>query len=281
MKYLEATVFAIICNIVINYAVSWSSNAKCKCINTKLGFLADCSGLGLTTVPWFIDSVISVNLSKKSLTKLPPEGRPPSKLMYVDLSLNMIKNFSTDGALTFSTTKYLLSLNLSHNRCLLDRDTDLNGTFKNLGKLQHLDVSYNSFGNRSNYCPYDVFRELQSLQHLHIDAVLNILFGKGFLVLRQLTHLKLTGLASRITIPNDFFVHLSNLIYLDMSAQWYRQDSLLTGLKHIESGNVRKLARFEILDISFNRKIGLCGFTNVTHDLIYLLRQLRFTKLNI
>ncbi|CAC5359740.1 unnamed protein product [Mytilus coruscus] len=171
MTYLEATIFAIICNIGINYAFNCSSNSNCICINTTLGLIVDCSGLGLTTVPLFTDSVISVNLSKNSLTKLPPVGRLPCKLKYLDLSVNMIKNFSTDRALSFSTTKHLLSLNLSYNRILLDKDTYFDGIFKNLRKLLHLDVSYNSFGNRSYYCPDEVFQELQSLQSLHIDAV--------------------------------------------------------------------------------------------------------------
>ncbi|CAC5359741.1 unnamed protein product [Mytilus coruscus] len=52
-----------------------------------------------------------------------------------------------------------------------------------------------------------------------------------------------------------------------MSAQWDRQVSVFTGLEHIESGTFRRLAHLEILDISYNRKLGLCGFTNVTHDL--------------
>ncbi|XP_076071675.1 toll-like receptor 4 [Mytilus galloprovincialis] len=250
----------------MTYAFNCSSNASCLCVNTPSGLIADCSGLGLTKVPLFTDRVISVNLSKNCLTTLPPEGSLPSKLKYLDLSVNMIRNFSTDGTLPFSTTKHMLSLNLSYNMILLDRDTYFDGIFRNLRQLQHLDVSYNSLGNRSYYCPDEVFQELQSLQRLHIDAVLNVSFGKGFLALRQLTHLKLTGLATRITIPNNYFLHLPNLISLDMSAQWDTQ-GLFTGLEHIESGTFRRLAHLEILDISYNRKLGLCGFTNVTHDL--------------
>ncbi|CAG2244478.1 LRFN5 [Mytilus edulis] len=251
----------------MNYAFKCSSNSNCVCINTPLGLIADCSGLGLTTVPWFTNSVVSVNLSKNSLTQLPPQGRLSLKLKYLDLSVNMIRNFSTDGTLPFSNTKHILSLNLSYNRILLDRDTYVDGIFKNLQKLQHLDVSYNSFGDRKYYCPDEVFKELQSLKRLHIDAVLNVSFGKGFLALRQLTHLKLTGLTSRITIPKNYFLYLPNLIFLDLSAQWDKQFSYFTGLEHIESGTFRRLVHLEILDISYNRKLGLCGFTNVTHDL--------------
>ncbi|CAC5359734.1 unnamed protein product [Mytilus coruscus] len=231
----------------MNYASKCSSNENRICMKTMFGFLADCSGLGLTAVPWFTESVISVNLSKNSLQNVPQDDRLPSKLKYLDLSENIILNFGTDGPLPFSNTKHLLSLNLSHNRISLDKETYFKGIFTNLGELQHLDVSHKSFGNRSYYCPDEVFQELESLQSLSIDG--------------------LTELTSRITIPNDYFVHFPNLKFLDLSSHWDRHVSLFAGLDHIESGTFRRLARLEVLNISYKRKLGLCGFKNVTHDL--------------
>ncbi|CAC5359737.1 unnamed protein product [Mytilus coruscus] len=248
-------------------AVKCSSNANCTCINTTLGFLSDCSGLGLTTVPWFTDSVISVNLSKNSLKQLPQDDRLPSKLKFLDLSFNMIQNFNADGSFPFTTTKHLLGLNLSYNNISLDNDIYFGGVFSNLGKLQHLDLSYNSFGNRSYYCPDEVFQELKSIKSLHIDAVVNVSFGKGFSALPKLTNLTLTGLSARKTIHNDFFLHLPNLKFIDMSSQWDRNVSMYSGLERIERGTFRRLRHLEFLDISYHRQIGLCGFTNVTHDL--------------
>ncbi|XP_063415821.1 toll-like receptor 4 [Mytilus trossulus] len=133
--------------------------------------------------------------------------------------------------------------------------------------LQHLDVSYNSFDNRSYYCPDEVFKELKSIQSLHIDAVVNVSFGKEFSRLHKLTNLKLTGLSARKTVHNDFFRHLPNLKFIDMSSQWDRNVSMFSGLKSIERGTFRRLPYLEVLDISYHRRIGLCGFTNVTHDL--------------
>ncbi|XP_071124657.1 toll-like receptor 4 [Mytilus edulis] len=248
-------------------AVKCSSYANCTCIQTTLGFLSDCSGLGLTSVPWFTDIVISVNLSKNFLTQLPQNDRLPSKLKHLDLSFNKIQNFNSDGLFPFTTTKQLMTLNLSYNNISLDRDIYVDGVFRNLEKLQHLDVSYNSFDNRSYYCPDEVFKELKSIQSLHIDAVVNVSFGKEFSTLPKLTNLTLTGLSARKTVHNDFFRHLPNLKFIDMSSQWDRNVSMYSGLESIERGTFRRLPYLEVLDISYHRRIGLCGFTNVTHDL--------------
>ncbi|VDI69737.1 Hypothetical predicted protein [Mytilus galloprovincialis] len=160
-----------------------------------------------------------------------------------------------------------MTLNLSYNNISLDRDIYVDGVFRNLGKLQHLDVSYNSFDNRSYYCPDEVFKELKSIQSLHIDAVVNVSFGKKFSTLPKLTNLTLTGLSARKTVHNDFFRHLPNLKFIDMSSQWDRNVSMYSGLECIERGTFRRLPYLEVLDISYHRRIGLCGFTNVSHDL--------------
>ncbi|CAG2223229.1 unnamed protein product [Mytilus edulis] len=84
--------------------------------------------------------------------------------------------------------------------------------------------------------------DLLSLKMLTIDGVNNVSFGSKFSILHNLS-LKVTGLAARGTIQKDMFQHLPNIRFLDLSSRTVR-------------------------------RLGLCGFRNVTYDLPFTAIQI-------
>ncbi|CAC5404918.1 unnamed protein product [Mytilus coruscus] len=244
-----------------------SSNRKCICLDLSEGILADCSTLGLTRSPHFQEGVVSVNLSFNLLIHLPDEGYLPTTLKYLDLTKNKISKFNNDEFVPFSTVHNIISLNLSGNFLSLDADTYYTGVFQNLKYLQYLDVSNNSNANKSYYCPDKVFQELSSLQSLLIDGVQNVTFGKGFSTLTNLTLLRITGIAVKRIINREYFDNFPNLEHLDLSATSEWRNISDFALTNFEKGALQKLTKLQYLDISYHRKLRMCGFRNVTSDL--------------
>ncbi|CAC5404910.1 unnamed protein product [Mytilus coruscus] len=255
-----------------------STNRKCKCSNITDGILADCSALNLTKSPYFEERVVSVNLSRNLLTHLPDEGLLPAKLKYLDLAENNISKFTKGELAPFSTARNIISLNLSTNLLSLDIDTYYKGVFQNLKYLQYLDLSNNSNANKSYYCPDKVFQELSSLQSLLIDGVKNVTFGKGFSTLKNLTLLQITGIATNWYLSRGYFDNFPNLEHLDISAttEWRKISDF--ALISVEKGVFQKLTKLQYLDISYHRKLHMCGFQNVTNDLQYT--SIRILKAN-
>ncbi|XP_071179429.1 toll-like receptor 4 isoform X2 [Mytilus edulis] len=255
-----------------------SSNRKCKCSNITGGILADCSALNLTKSPYFEEKVVSVNLSSNLFTYFPEEGYLPKKLKNLDLAKNKISKFSKGEVTPFSTPCNIVSLNLSSNFLSLDIETYYKGVFQNLKYLQYLDVSNNSNEDKDYYCPDQVFQELSSLQSLLIDGVKNVTFDKGFSTLSNLTFLTITGIVAKGIITREYFNNFPNLEYLDISAatEWrtFYNFSLFT----FETGALQKLTKLQYLDISYHRRLHMCGFRNVTYDLPYT--SIRILKAN-
>ncbi|CAC5359730.1 unnamed protein product [Mytilus coruscus] len=231
------------------------------------GISADCSNLGLLNSPFFMKNVISANLSFNFLTSLPDEGLLPAGLKFLDLSSNKISNFSHDGLPPFTTSTTLLSLNLSNNYISLDSKTYFKGVFKNLFDLKILDIFNNSYEIISYYCPDEVFVDLISLESLSIDGVKNVTFGRRFAHLHNLTSLKVAGLAARGTIQKDMFQHFPFIRFLDFSSRTEWRNIEHFAVLIIEQGTIKNLPHLEVLDISYNRRLGLCGFRNVSYDL--------------
>ncbi|VDI77840.1 toll-like receptor 13 [Mytilus galloprovincialis] len=244
-----------------------SSNRRCKCLDSNEGILADCSALGLTKSPHFQEGVVSVNLSFNLIIYLPDEGYLPTTLRHLDLTKNKISKFRNHELVPFSNVHNIISLNLSSNFLSLDDDTYYTGVFQNLKYLQYLDVSNNSNENRSYYCPDKVFQELSSLQNLLIDGVQNVTFGKGFSTLKNLTMLKITGIAVQRIINKEYFDNFPNLEHLDISATLEWRNITDFALTNFEKGSLQKLQKLQYLDISYHRKLRMCGFRNVTNDL--------------
>lgn len=195
-----------------------STNRKCKCLDISEGILADCSALHLIKAPFFHEGVVSVNLRLNLLTYLPDDGYLPVTLKYLDLAKNKISKLRNDKLVPFSTSHNIISLNLSNNLLSLDNETYHPGVFQNLKYLKYLDISNNSNEYKSYYCPDQVFQDLSSLQSLLIDGVKNITFGKGFSTLKNLTSLKITGIAAKGIVNREYFDNFPNLEHLDISA---------------------------------------------------------------
>ncbi|CAG2204859.1 unnamed protein product [Mytilus edulis] len=224
-----------------------SSNRECKCSNITGGILADCSALNLTKSPYFEEKVVSVNLSSNLFTYFPEEGYLPKKLKYLDLAKNKISKFSKGEVTPFSTPCNIMCQTI---------------------QMQ----------TKSYYCPDKAFQELSSLQSLLIDGVKNVTFDKGFSTLSNLTFLTITGIVAKGIITREYFNNFPNLEYLDISAttEWrtFYNFSLFT----FETGALQKLTKLQYLDISYHRRLHMCGFQNVTYDLPYT--SIRILKAN-
>lgn len=218
---------------------------------------------------FFHEGVVSVNLSLNLLTYLPDDGYLSVTLKYLDLAKNKISKLRNAKLVPFSTSHNTISLNLSSNLLSLDNETYHPGVFQNLKYLKYLNISNNSNEYKSYYCPDQVFQDLSSLQSLLIDGVKNITFGKGFSTLKNLTSLKITGIAANGIVSREYFDNFPNLEHLDISAttEWRRIDHF--ALTVFEKGALQKLTKLQYFDISYHRRLHMCGFQNVTNDLPY------------
>ncbi|VDI10316.1 Hypothetical predicted protein [Mytilus galloprovincialis] len=116
--------------------------------------------------------------------------------------------------------------------------------------------------------------DLSSLKKLTIDGVKNVSFGSQFSGLHNLTSLKVTGLAARGTIQKDMFQHFPFIRFLDLSSRTVRRYIEDFSVLAIEQETIKNLSHLEVLDISYNPRLGLCGFRNVTYDLSFTAIQI-------
>lgn len=240
------------------------------------GISADCSNLGLREMPGFANNVITINVSRNLIQTLDGNFKLPEKLENLDVSFNRINNFGNDS---FVSTLNLISLNASNNNISLNKQTYFPGVFKVLEKLEHLDVSNNSYIFKSTepFSLDDAFADLKSLKQLTIDAALNVEFGKKFDQLTNLIYLRVTNVCVLGFISKSYFSHLPYLKTLDISSDSNFKNSSVNCpymLDGIEKGTLNNLHELQFLDISNNRNLGICGFRNVTHDL-------RFTNITV
>ena len=110
----------------------------------------DCSFLGLTEIPRFQEncSAEEIYLYNNMISNFPNESAFPSSLKILDLSNNLLTNF-TEHAFDGLTNLHVLKL---YNNSLLEHASQQPvGMFEDLVSLQHLDLQMNAYKD-SNKC---------------------------------------------------------------------------------------------------------------------------------
>ncbi|KAK3103671.1 hypothetical protein FSP39_020896 [Pinctada imbricata] len=211
---------------------------------------------------------------------MPAQEKLPERLKHLDLSHNYLSSYVNEENV-FLRMPTLISLNLSSNSILTTMENYHEDVFQNFTRLKVLDVSNNTdyFAEiRENQLLDSVWSPLISLEKLNIDAVQNVTFGESIGNLTKLTNLTLAGQCThaRLTlIDKDYFQHFPYLKILDLSSNvyynavkhYYDDVGYACSLEQIDSGAISILQNLEILDVSYNRLLGLCGFRNISYDL--------------
>ncbi|XP_063422298.1 toll-like receptor 4 [Mytilus trossulus] len=254
-----------------------TTEKRCHCTEVESGLIADCSGLNLDSYPRFFDGIVTIDVSYNKLKDFPSTIDVPTTLKHLNLSGNLLRRIDTDKSRKlFSHINDLASLNLSSNLIPLEPNVYPADIFMNLTKLKSLDLTRNNLTSVEFRTLDHVIKPLVSLEMFAIDGTEKISFGIGFGTLKYLWHLRLYGSCNRnrlLTIGKDYFDNLSNLRTLDISSEVTRNfttmdwTTSLCSLFYIHRGAISKLSHLKFLDISYNRELGLCGFSNITHDL--------------
>ncbi|XP_046551487.1 toll-like receptor 4 [Haliotis rubra] len=243
--------------------------SPCYCTTTTDGDIhADCSNKHLHNIPSSLPTnVTHLIMTNNLLTK--PDLHRLSHIKHLDLSKNNISslNDSLKGVVT------LLSLNLHGNQLTLEKATYPKGTFKDLEKLEILDISRNVLVTNSLY-PDDSFRDLVSLQTLVVDGLENCTFGQGFARLKNLTTLNISGQRGYCSINrllNESFLHTPHLRNLDISK---------CKITDIDVGSFLPLRNIDTLDMSENDQLGFKTFGDSMYGLVNSsLRELMLNQI--
>ncbi|XP_046565365.1 toll-like receptor 4 [Haliotis rubra] len=208
-------------------------------------------------------------MTNNLLNKLADDLHRFSHLKHLDLSKNKISSLND----SFKGVVTLLSLNLHGNQLTLEKTTYPKGTFKDLEKLEILDISSNVLVTNSSY-PDDSLGDLVSLQTLVVDGFENCTFGQGFARLKNLTTLNISGRKGYCSINrllNQSFVHTPHLRKLDISK---------CKISDIDVGSLLPLRNIDTLDMSENDNLGFKTFGDSMFGLVNsTLRVLRLNKI--
>ncbi|XP_046551176.1 LOW QUALITY PROTEIN: toll-like receptor 4 [Haliotis rubra] len=245
--------------------------SPCYCTTTTDGDIhADCSNKHLHNIPSSLPTnVTQLIMTNNLMNKLPDDLHRFSHIKHLDLSKNNISSLydSFKGVVT------LLSLNLHGNQLTLEKATYPKGTFKDLEKLEILDISSNVLVTNSSY-PDDSFGDLVSLQTLVVDGLENCTFGQGFVRLKDLTTLNISGQRGYCSINrllNESFLHTPHLRNLDISK---------CKISDIDVGSFLPLRNIDTLDMSENDNLGFKTFGDSMFGLVNsTLRVLRLNKI--
>ncbi|XP_052090822.1 toll-like receptor 4 [Mytilus californianus] len=251
-----------------------TTEKRCQCKEVESGLLADCSGLNLNSYPKFFDGIVTIDVSYNKLNDFPSTLDFPTTLKHLNLSGNLLERVDTvKSRKLFSYINNLASPNLSSNFIPLDPQAYPEDIFMKLTKLKSLDLTRNTLTQFEFRNLDHVIKPLVSLESFAIDGSEKISFGVGFCNEYRL-----------LTIKEDYFDNLSNLKTLDISSEIDRNftamnwTTSLCSLFYIYRGAISKLSHLRFLDISYNRELGLCGFSNITQDLPFT--QIRILRAN-
>ncbi|XP_041347857.1 toll-like receptor 4 [Gigantopelta aegis] len=191
----------------------------CVCFNnTENQFVGNCSSRNLTTVPASLPSTVQILLMRN----------------------NDIKTLQAE---MFSNLTKLIYLDLSDNK-IFQIDSK---AFYNLTDLQELHLK----NNYMRSYPENALSALVSLKRLYMDGLDNEMFGQGFLHLRQLVLMDLSGDGLRkckiITLKNNTFTNLPHLETLVLSR---------CNITDIAVAAFSPLTSLNVLDLSYNTNLG-------------------------
>ena len=215
---------------------------RCHC--NKDMTIVDCYNAGLTSIPDIPATVLTLNLARNDIVKVP--ARAFSNLANLQ-SLNLCYNkIQTVESLAFEGLESITNIDLSRNNIA----TIPARAFSNLANLQSLDLGYNKiqtieplafvgleclttiylFGNNIDTIPAQAFSKLPKLEILFLsNNQIQTIEPLAFEGLESLTKLDLS--ANNIdTIPARAFSNLANLQSLDL---WSNQIQTIESLAFV------------------------------------------------
>ncbi|XP_062592269.1 toll-like receptor 4 [Saccostrea cucullata] len=192
---LEITILVIILRSGVNGSTC-ASSSSCRCHYSEGDIYADCSKLGLSRSPLFWSNVTKINLSHNNLNRLPNRSKLPDDLDYLDLSNNVINEFTNEA---FQGLQRLTDLKLQSNRFRITSNLSKN-IFADLISIRNLDLSDNP------ELTFPVMPYLSSLQNSSIEVL-------------RLNKIHCTfGLGLEVKIEDLRFLRYTNLKEIDISS---------------------------------------------------------------
>nr|XP_022293707.1 toll-like receptor 4 [Crassostrea virginica] len=224
-----------------------------ECNNT--GFLWNCSGLGLNTLPRKFppelkNQNVTLDLSFNNISEITKETFREISLF---LNLTTIKlhhnNFGKIGKNALSMLSSLCSLDISY--CSLDKNQIDEYAFVNTKNLRNLKIHHNNF-QKTGYPDLSISK-IPSLKYLKIDLFEGFVFSEAFENLTELSKIEFNNVET-FSLTNDSFHGLerSPIYSLDMFFKM-----------HVKSDVTEDLfCSFPYLTQELSIKFG--GYCNVT-----------------
>ncbi|CAL1548152.1 unnamed protein product [Lymnaea stagnalis] len=231
------------------------STKPCNCVLTT----CHCSGSGLQSIPDNLPTYITVlDLFTNSIELLPNKTfcvYPTLQILI--LEANQINRLNTESFVCLSK---LIFLNLRNNSLEMTRGTYPRGVFKPLNSLLVLYINLGTKKSLDTYeYPDEALGDLTTLRVLHMDGISNKTFGEGFIAMKSLRTLSLSGFegfCNLSILSRETFVNLSQLTKLNISSCHMKHTSLPKDI-------FLPLKKLMVLDIHNNYLIGLEKFTQV------------------
>ena len=209
-----------------------------------------CRRSGLTNVPNFPSSVLTIDLSYNQLAHLANDsfGDLP-QLEILDLSHNAISRIDSEA---FASFWDISVLDLSSN--YLSDDSIHDKAFSKMGQMKTLYIQNNNF---SHQYPEGAISSLKSLKRLNIDIFSKFEFGEGFSALQSLENITF--------YPMDN-IHLRNRSFAGLTSQMLSRVyfDLGTGVvPPVDNGSFIGFPRIINMEFSFGGKVDVSKIEKV------------------
>ncbi|XP_046332452.2 toll-like receptor 4 [Haliotis rufescens] len=223
----------------------------CQCSETSDTITADCTNRNLSSVPRKLPhDTTNLTLAHNKIWCIGKGLRNYTFLKRLDLSFNNLNLLGRDD---FAGLSELQVLNLSDNQLRLSKKVYPLGLFRSQKKLRVLTVNNNHppkkvapLNDPLQY-PDGTYKDLVSLEELHIDGLRNPVFGEGFKY-TNITRLVIGGICDMRHVSNVTFLYLRGITHLDITN---------CEITDIGQSAFEPLQNIHTLDLSHNPYLGL------------------------
>nr|XP_022312461.1 toll-like receptor 13 [Crassostrea virginica] len=241
----------------VSFALSCSSELRCKCSYVNNMLTADCNHLHLKKPPIFNKDVRRIDLSNNHFFEIPINM--PSDIIFLNLENNKIKYPQKS---TLAQYKHLKVLRLNDNCLWEGLKIWPSRFFENLTKLEFLSIRDNCPGIDEIHMmyPHEGFYGLSSLKNIEVNGLGQGNFGDAFEKNNSIEILR---------IPEESACQIHNIKKDTLSV--FKKATNITlfncHFKYIEKGAFATLTELVYLDITKNTDLSLSVLSNITYDL--------------
>ncbi|XP_046375767.1 toll-like receptor 4 [Haliotis rufescens] len=229
----------------------------CRCSETKGEIIAYCTNRSLSSVPNNLPyNVTDLRLSHNRMSNTGKYLKKYTFLKRLDLSFNKLYTLGRNAFVGLTELEVLI---LSHNHLSLSKSVYPVRMFRFQKKLRVLKMESNSpveyEGHLNNSLaeiyllqyPDEIFKDLVSLEELHIDGLRNPVFGEGFKY-TNITRLVIGGNCDMRHVSNVTFRYLRGITHLDVTS---------CEVTDIGQSAFEPFQNIHTLDLSNNPNLGL------------------------